>query len=73
MEWDGRSDDPSRSHIRQFDEPHSDAARRSIWMTGWANRNFSSTTDQTTNTWYTYSCFSTVSCCIFISKRSTTL
>jgi hypothetical protein len=47
MEWDGRSDDPSRSHVRQFDEPYSDAARRSIWMVGWANRGFPSTTDQT--------------------------
>ncbi|CAF3863443.1 unnamed protein product [Adineta steineri] len=46
-EWDGRSDDPSRSHVRQFDEPYSDAARRSIWMAGWANRGFSTTTDQT--------------------------
>jgi hypothetical protein len=50
MEWDGRSDDPSRSHVRQFDEPYSDAARRSIWMSGWANRGFISTTDQTQTT-----------------------
>ncbi|CAF2043567.1 unnamed protein product [Rotaria magnacalcarata] len=47
MEWDGRSDDPSRSHVRQFDEPYSEAARRSIWMVGWANRGFTTTTDQT--------------------------
>ncbi|UJR30925.1 hypothetical protein I4U23_018437 [Adineta vaga] len=47
MEWDGRSDDPSRSHVRQFDAPYDDAARHSIWMTGWANRGFSTTTDQT--------------------------
>lgn len=46
MEWDGRSDDPSRSHVRQFDEPYSDAARRSIWLSGWTNRGFASTTDQ---------------------------
>jgi len=50
MEWDGRSDDPSRSHVRQFDEPYSDAARRSIWMAGWANRGFTSTTDQNQTT-----------------------
>ena len=50
MEWDGRSDDPSRSHVRQFDEPYSDAARRSIWMAGWANRGFVSTTDQNQTT-----------------------
>jgi hypothetical protein len=49
-EWDGRSDDPSRSHVRQFDEPYSDAARRSIWMAGWANRGFISTTDQNPTT-----------------------
>jgi hypothetical protein len=46
MEWDGRSDDPSRSHVRQFDEPYAGAARQSIWLTGWANRGFQSTTDQ---------------------------
>lgn len=46
IEWDGRSDDPSRSYVRQFDEPYGDAARQSIWMTAWANRGFVSTTDQ---------------------------
>jgi hypothetical protein len=46
IEWDGRSDDPSRSHVRQFDEPYTDAARLSIWMTNWANRGFASTNDR---------------------------
>lgn len=46
-EWDGRSDDPSRSHVRQFDEPYAEAARRSIWMLGWAHRGFTTTNDQT--------------------------
>ncbi|CAF2630558.1 unnamed protein product [Rotaria sp. Silwood2] len=50
MEWDGRSDDPSRSYVRQFDEPYAEAARRSIWMVGWANRDFTTTTDQTQTT-----------------------
>ncbi|CAF3699692.1 unnamed protein product [Rotaria sordida] len=50
MEWDGRSDDPSRSYVRQFDEPYDEAARRSIWMVGWANRDFTTTTDQTQTT-----------------------
>jgi len=46
IEWDGRSDDPARSYVRQFDEPYADAARQSIWMTAWANRGFVSTNDQ---------------------------
>ena len=50
LEWDGRSDDPARSHVRQFDEPYSDAARRSIWMSGWANRGFASTTTDQNHT-----------------------
>ena len=45
VEWDGRSDDPSRSHIRQFDPPYADGARQAIWMSDWANRNFTSTTN----------------------------
>lgn len=45
VEWDGRSDDPSRSHIRQFDPPYADGARQAIWMSDWANRNFTTTTN----------------------------
>ena len=47
IEWDGRSNDPSRSHVRQFDEPHADAARLGIWMSNWSNRDFPSTQDRT--------------------------
>ena len=47
IEWDGRSNDPSRSHVRQFDEPHADAARLGIWMSNWSHRDFPSTQDRT--------------------------
>ncbi|CAF0987159.1 unnamed protein product, partial [Didymodactylos carnosus] len=40
-QWDGRSDEPSRSYVRQFDEPYTNSARLSIWMTNFANRDFS--------------------------------
>lgn len=33
--WDGRSNDPSRSYIRQFDPPYDEDARQAIWMSQW--------------------------------------
>jgi hypothetical protein len=45
IEWDGRSDDPSRSHIRQFDMPYQDHARQAIWINNWAHGKFTTTTD----------------------------
>ena len=46
IEWDRRSDDPSTTYVRQFDESYSEVARHSIWMVGWANRGFTTSNDQ---------------------------
>lgn len=47
-EWDGRSDDPSRMHIRQFDHPYDNTARQALWMNKWAHQDYNATSNDRT-------------------------
>lgn len=45
-EWDGRSDDPQRMSIRNFDPPYDINARQALWVNGWANRDFNTASNE---------------------------